>query len=300
MSSPTSKGVLGRASVRVQKASPKAIEFIKGFESFVPYVYDDLVPPVKGKYREWNGGAVRGTLTIGYGHTDAAKHPLKIKQGLRITEEEACEILDVDLDDCEEDVRKALKVPVSQGQFDALVSFAFNCGGGNMRNIANRINRGDADEARAAFDLYTKSKGKTLRGLQRRRDGEQALWDSADPAPIAVADTFHPAEIDTPEAPVTALVTAADLVGVSRKITLLSRIKQLFAWTGIGGGGAYSLAEISGQGKEYVHVVSDLVKDNAVVLFIAGLVVGFVVAHVLEQLVVEDHNSGRYTPSGGG
>lgn len=49
-------------------------------------VYDDLRPAVKGKYKEWAGERVRGTLTIGYGHTNAAKHPLKIKKGLRITE----------------------------------------------------------------------------------------------------------------------------------------------------------------------------------------------------------------------
>ena len=34
---------------------------------------------------------------------------------------------------------------------------------------------------------------------QRRRDGEQALWDALEPAPIVVADTFHPAEVDTPK-----------------------------------------------------------------------------------------------------
>lgn len=132
-------------------------------------------------------------------------------------------------------------------------------------------------------------------GLDRRRSGTRfakSIWkDDID---------FGTALADAPKtAPLPAPVVAADLVGVSRKITLLSRIKQLFAWTGIGGGGAYSLSELSGQGKEYVHVVSDLVKDNAVVLVISGLVVGFVIAHVLEQLVVEDHNSGRYTPSGG-
>lgn len=181
------------------KISKQGLDFIKGFESFVPYVYDDLVPPVKGRYREWKGGPVKGTLTIGYGHTDTAKHPLKISQGLRITEAEACEILDVDLDECEAAVAKAVTRKLTQGQFDALVSFAFNCGNGAMRNIARRLNAGDAGAARAAFDLYTKSKGRVLRGLQRRRDGEQALWDEADPAPIAVADTFHPASVDQPE-----------------------------------------------------------------------------------------------------
>lgn len=281
------------------KISRAGLDFIKSFESFVPYVYDDLVPPVKGKYREWKGEKVIGTLTIGYGHTDSAKHPLKIRLGLRITEEEACEILDVDLDDCERAVNDAVKVPISQGQFDALVSFAFNCGAGAMRNIARRMNAGKPDEARAAFDLYNKSKGRVLRGLQRRRDGEQALWDEADPAPVDVADTFHPAEVDHPESPLPAPVKAPDLVGVSKKVTLLSRIKALFAWTGLGSGGAYSFAQITQEGKDYAHMAADIARDNAFLILGIGIVAGFIVAHILEQWIVDDTNEGRYVPSGG-
>lgn len=185
------------------KISQKGLDFIKGFESFVPWVYDDLVAArkVNGKlvYREWNGEPVKGTLTIGYGHTNAARHPLKIAKGLRITEKQACEILDRDLDDCEEAVRRLVKVPLTQGQFDALVSITFNMGEGNLKksSLLARLNRGDYKGARAAFDLYVKSKGKTLPGLQRRRDGEQALWDAGY---VAVPDdpVDHPAEIDSP------------------------------------------------------------------------------------------------------
>ena len=111
-----------------QRIGPKGLALVKAFESFVAWPYDDLLPPVKGVYREWRGGAVRGTLTIGYGHTDAAKHPLKIVPGLRITEKQAVEILDVDMDECEADVRRLAKVKLTQGQFDALCSIVFNCG----------------------------------------------------------------------------------------------------------------------------------------------------------------------------
>lgn len=180
--------------------SARGLAFIKGFESFVGYVYDDLVPPVKGKYREWKGEPVKGTLTIGYGHTDAARHPLKISRGLRITEKEACDILDTDLDDVEAAVNRLVKVPLTQGQYDALVSLAFNMGEGNLRksSLLAKLNRGDYDGARAAFDLYVKSRGQTLRGLQRRRDGEQALWDAryGDAAPPP-APVEHPAAVDT-------------------------------------------------------------------------------------------------------
>lgn len=177
------------------KISKAGLDFIKGFESFVPHVYDDLRPPVNGAYKEWKGEKVKGTLTIGYGHTNAAAHPLKIKLGLRVTEEEALEILDVDLDECEDDVNELVKKPLTQGQYDALVSFTFNCGKGNLKNIARRINAGRFDDARAALDLYIKSQGKVLRGLQRRRDGEQALWD-ATPTVVPVEPVHHTAEVD--------------------------------------------------------------------------------------------------------
>lgn len=182
-----------------QKLSSAGLDFIKGFESFVGYVYDDALPMVKGRYREWQAGAVKGTLTIGYGHTDAAAHPLKIKKGLRITERQAREILDVDLDECEDDVRRLVSKPLTQGQFDALVSFTFNCGAGNLKNIAARINRGNYAEARAALALYVKSDGEFMRGLERRRQGEQALWDQAPPATITKSDIQHPANVDAPD-----------------------------------------------------------------------------------------------------
>jgi len=160
------------------KISKAGLDLIKSFESFVPHVYDDLRAPVGGQYQEWDGRSPKGTLTIGYGHTNAAKHPLKIKQGLRVTEAQACEILDVDLDGSEADVNRMVKVPLSQGQFDALVSFTFNCGAGALANLIKPLNAGDYKSTRAKFDLYVKSKGQTLRGLVRRRDAEQALWDN--------------------------------------------------------------------------------------------------------------------------
>ena len=105
------------------------LELIKDFESFVPFVYDDQ-KPYKSKYgyKEWDGSKPRGVLTVGYGHTNSAKHPLKITQGLRVTEPEALEILDVDLDECEDDVSRLVTVPLTDNQFSALVSFQFNTG----------------------------------------------------------------------------------------------------------------------------------------------------------------------------
>jgi len=204
----------------MHRISQTGLDFIKGFESFVPYVYDDLVPAqrIGGRlvYREWRpGDPVRGTLTIGYGHTDAAKYDLgfdlcNAPPGFRLTEAQASAILDIDLDECEQDVNDGVRVPISQGQFDALVSFTFNCGAGNLRNLLARLNRGDYAATRAAFDLYVKSKGKTLPGLQRRRDGEQELWDMREvvvpPEPVD-----HPADVDPdPTPPPSSMATSSE------------------------------------------------------------------------------------------
>lgn len=184
------------------KIGPKGLDLIKSFESFVPYVYDDLKAPVKGKYREWDGGKVVGTLTIGYGHTNSAKHPLKIAKGLRVTMAQAVEILDVDLDECEGAVNNNVKAKLTQGQFDALVSFAFNCGVGNLKKLIVPLNKGDYGTTRAKFDSYTRSKGQVLRGLVRRRDAEQALWDDRSADTVLPKEiVFHPAEVDAPTAP---------------------------------------------------------------------------------------------------
>jgi lysozyme len=141
--------------------SPRGLDFIKGFETFVPFVYDDRRAPIKGKYREWKGEKPVGTLTIGYGHTDQAAHPLKISKGLRITEAKAREVLDVDLDECEAAVNRLVRVDLTQGQYDALVSFTFNCGTGALSksSILRKLNAGDYDGARAALDLYVKCGG---------------------------------------------------------------------------------------------------------------------------------------------
>jgi lysozyme len=197
-----------------RKLGKKGLDLIKSFESFVGYVYDDLRPPVSGRYKEWDGGAVRGTLTIGYGHTDSAKHPLKIEKGLRVTEPKAAQILDVDLDECEDAVNKLVTVKLSQGQFDALVSFAFNCGIGNLKKLIVPLNRGDYDACRRKFDEFTRSKGQVLRGLVRRRDAEQALWDDRyDEIVIPNEPVVHPAEVDEPAPPPKSGVTEGAVVG---------------------------------------------------------------------------------------
>lgn len=184
------------------RLSPEGLAFIKRFESFVAYPYDDKLPAVKGRYREWTGGKLRGTATIGYGHTNAAKHPLKVVPGIRISEAEAAKILDVDLDECEQAVNRLVRVPMTQGQFDALVSFTFNCGEANLKKLIAPMNRRDYAGTYAKFDLYVLSGGERMRGLVRRRDGEQGLWNSsAKPLPGPEEIDNVPEQVDAPKEP---------------------------------------------------------------------------------------------------
>src|ERR1700744_5974898 len=88
----------------------------KPWEETVLYVYDDKRGKIHGHYVEWDGGAVRGTLTIGAGHTDAAGAP-KIVQGMRITAEQSDEILSHDIEPCVAAVNRLLKIEVTQHQF---------------------------------------------------------------------------------------------------------------------------------------------------------------------------------------
>jgi lysozyme len=66
----------------------------------------------------------------------------------------------------------------SQGQFDALVSFAFNVGLGNLQrsSIRMRYNRGDVEGAADAFLMWTKAAGRVLPGLVKRRQDERAMF----------------------------------------------------------------------------------------------------------------------------
>lgn len=114
-----------------------------------------------------------GVWTIGYGHTAG------VKQGQTITQSQAEEYLRQDCRKFEQYANNAAYVPIAaqlnQNQFDALVSFAFNCGAGNLKKLcAGR----SAAQIAAAMPLYNKAAGKMLTGLVRRRAAEVALFNT--------------------------------------------------------------------------------------------------------------------------
>ena len=137
------------------------VALIKRFEGLELEAYQDSV----------------GIWTIGYGHTSAAGTP-EVKPGMRVTEEEAEAILRQDLQKFERDVDGAVKVDLNQNEFDALVSFTFNVGIGNLKSstLLRKLNRDDRIGASEEFPRWNKAGGRVLTGLVRRRAAEKALF----------------------------------------------------------------------------------------------------------------------------
>ncbi|WP_157350189.1 glycoside hydrolase family protein [Roseburia intestinalis] len=113
-----------------------------------------------------------GVWTIGYGHTAG------VHKGMKITQAQAEEYLKHDVAKFEKYVNNPSYVPftdkLNQNQFDALVSFAFNLGQGNVKKLCTGRTM---NQIPSAMQRYCKAAGKTLPGLQRRRKAEAALYN---------------------------------------------------------------------------------------------------------------------------
>lgn len=119
-----------------------------------------------------------GILTIGVGHTSAAGSP-KVVAGVKITAQEARDILTRDLAIFEKAVNEAVRVPLNLNEFDALVSFAFNVGAGAFKGstLLKRLNAGDRQAAADQFLVWNKitvnGQKQELKGLTTRRQDER-------------------------------------------------------------------------------------------------------------------------------
>jgi lysozyme len=103
---------------------------------------------------------------------------LKIEDFRTFPMEEVDAILRTDLDRFERGVEKFCPVPLTQGQFDALVSFSFNVGLGTLQRstLRQKVLRGDMEGASEELLKYCMAGGKVLKGLLNRRKDEQAVF----------------------------------------------------------------------------------------------------------------------------
>ena len=114
-----------------------------------------------------------GVPTIGYGSTKG------IKLGMTITQEEAEEVLLKDVAIFEGFVLEASEMPLSQHQFDALVSWTYNLGPSNLNasTMLKVLNKGSYEDVPAQIKRWNKANGKVLEGLIRRREAEALLFE---------------------------------------------------------------------------------------------------------------------------
>ena len=112
--------------------------------------------------------------TIGWGHTKG------VMMGDTCTQEEADAWLLDDLLDAENCIRSAISLPLTDGEYSALVSLVYNIGCHAFRGstLLRCILDGNLDGARDQFARWNKQKGEVLAGLTARREAEAELWES--------------------------------------------------------------------------------------------------------------------------
>ena len=115
-----------------------------------------------------------GIVTVCAGHTATAK------LGQKKTEEECAALLKADTVVAEKAVRRLVKTPLTQQQFDALVSFTFNVGETSLAKstLLKKINQSDCWGAGKEFSKWTYAGGKQLPGLVKRRADERQHWET--------------------------------------------------------------------------------------------------------------------------
>lgn len=140
------------------KTSEAGIELIKKYESFMPRPY---VCPA-------------GKLTIGYGHVIGEEEDFT-----EITKDQAHDLLvEEDLPSRERTVYQYVRTPLTQSQFDALVSLVYNIGATAFKSstLLRKLNSGDIEGAADEFMKWVHAGGKRMQGLVNRREAEREMF----------------------------------------------------------------------------------------------------------------------------
>jgi lysozyme len=139
------------------KISQAGVELIKSFEGFSATPYK----------------CIAGVWTIGYGHTTGVT-----EDSGHITERYASQLLEEELRRYGARLMRMVKVNLSQGEYDALVSFVYNLGLGSFQRstLRQKLNRGDKAGAANEFAKWCKAGGRPVAGLLRRRYAEGRMF----------------------------------------------------------------------------------------------------------------------------
>jgi GH24 family phage-related lysozyme (muramidase) len=192
--------------------SGNGVAFIANFEGFEPELYNDP----------------GGNASIGYGHlvhtgpVDGTE-PRDWRDG--ITEKEAMVLLRADLGNAVGHVRRMVKVPLTQHQFDTLVSFVFNVGQGNFArsDLLAALNRGEYDRVPEELSRWTRAGGTRYAGLVKRRDQEGQLWKHGDYDPVRDVETEVAPVTPVPQLPKPGIAPSTKCRGLANSISTLPR-----------------------------------------------------------------------------
>ena len=140
--------------------SNKGIELIKKFEGCRLKAYQDSVD----------------VWTIGYGHTEG------VYEGMEISQHQADIMLGSDLVKYANYINEYVTVSLNPNQFDALTSWVYNLGPGNLKSstMLKVLNEGNYDDVPFQIKRWNKAGGKVLKGLVRRREAEAELFATGD------------------------------------------------------------------------------------------------------------------------
>jgi lysozyme len=144
--------------------------------------------------------------TIGYGCTEG------VYEGLVWTKEQSDAAFERELSKFESAVNRLVTVPLNQNQFDALVSFSYNCGIGALQSssLLKKLNKGDYDGAAGQFQFWNHAGGGVVAGLTQRRASEASLFRKpVEPLPLPSMPQTVEKRTEPPSAGAAATGTAA-------------------------------------------------------------------------------------------
>lgn len=231
---------------------PQAKQLIKDDEQLVLKAYPDPGSKTdkKLKGQPW---------TIGYGHTGGLSLPT-VHEGDVITEAQADQYLDNDLNTAGAGVAKYVKVRLNDNQFSALVSFYFNVGETTFAksSVLTYVNAGRFNEVPGRLALYRLADGKVMPGLVKRRQQEGNLWLT--PVDGEVQPVVEPAEVNTNAGKVIQPAQASKTTGLNIPVI---------------GGVVTTAASLSSDAKTAIGNITETLGINpSVFLLIVGVAIG--------------------------
>lgn len=216
----------------------------------------NLVKKFEGLHKVTDSGTVRayrcpaGKWTIGWGHTKG------VKSGMNASVEECEKMLVEDLNEAGAVVKRMVHVPLSQLQYDALVSFVFNLGAGNFKSstLLKKLNKGLYDEVPEQIMRWNKARVdgvlQPLKGLTRRRTAEAAMF--AMDAPLADEE-------------------GADLMAQKPEPTATKSLAKSKTMAGVGVAGLATVAQEAATQLEGLVAYSDALQYAFLALSVAGI-----------------------------